>query len=83
MKKLIPFTTCLLLGLAGMAHSQEQVEAVPYSYGMKLDIARVISMDEPHPQRCEVVEATMVYEDSNGQRHALRYQKQAQACLDY
>ena len=49
-----------------------------YHYGQKLDIAEVISMT--NPKGCEVGEATMVYEDSKGQRHTLVYERTGEYC---
>ncbi|MFJ7885445.1 DUF2790 domain-containing protein [Pseudomonas sp. NPDC096917] len=50
-----------------------------YTYGTKLDIAKVISMSEV-PQVCEVVPAKMIYEDHQGQRHVLEYKVMGDGC---
>ncbi|RON06533.1 hypothetical protein BK659_19715 [Pseudomonas brassicacearum] len=50
-----------------------------YTYSTHLDIAKVISMSEV-PSVCEVVPARMEYEDSNGQRHILRYSVMGNGC---
>lgn len=50
-----------------------------YTYSTHLDIAKVISMSEI-PSVCEVVPARMEYEDSNGQRHILRYSVMGNGC---
>ena len=50
-----------------------------YTYGTKLDIAKVISLSEV-PHVCEVVPAKMVYEDHQGQRHVLEYQVMGDGC---
>ena len=50
-----------------------------YTYSTHLDIAKVISMSEI-PSVCEVVPARMAYEDSNGQRHILRYSVMGNGC---
>lgn len=55
-------------------------EAVPYRYGMKLDIEQVISIQEPEEMTCDVVTATMVYEDSSDTRRALSYLKVPSSC---
>ncbi|MDE1164775.1 MAG: DUF2790 domain-containing protein [Pseudomonas sp.] len=52
----------------------------PYSYGMKLDVAKVISMTEPTPKRCKVVTAEMTYQDSAGQIKTVNYQKLDSVC---
>lgn len=60
-----------------VAHQQSPVEE--YTYSMNLDIAKVISMSEA-PNVCEVVPMKMEYEDSNGQRHILRYSAMGNGC---
>lgn len=46
-----------------------------YEYGMDLDIAKVISVKyfSPKPKFCGVIPAQLTYEDSKGERHAVRY----------
>lgn len=58
----------------------EMPEAVPYRYGMQLDIDKVISIHEPDEMTCEAVTATMVYEDSSETRRALSYLKVPSSC---
>ncbi|ARC80129.1 DUF2790 domain-containing protein [Pseudomonas aeruginosa] len=53
-----------------------------YVYGMPLDVARVLSVDEAPSDTCQVVRATLVYLDSHGERQVLHYLKQARACSD-
>ncbi|WP_213879787.1 DUF2790 domain-containing protein [Pseudomonas sp. dw_358] len=50
-----------------------------YTYGMKLDIARVISTTQV-PNECGVVPMQMAYEDSAGQRHVLAYSVMGNGC---
>ncbi|OEC37856.1 hypothetical protein A7D27_24195 [Pseudomonas sp. 1D4] len=75
----------LLIGalLAGLATSAlaDTPQPVPYTYGMDLDIAKVLSIEEPHPLACQRVEATMTYLDTHGQTRAVTYTKQSDACL--
>ena len=59
--------------------AQQQVPVEEYTYSTHLDIAKVISMSEI-PSVCEVVPARMEYEDSNGQRHILRYSVMGNGC---
>ena len=47
-----------------------------YVYGMPLDVARVLSVDEAPSDTCQVVRATLVYLDSHGERQVLHYLKQ-------
>lgn len=46
--------------------------AKQYEYGMKVDVAKVISMVRP-AKVCAVVPAAMNYEDSEGQLNTIRY----------
>ena len=59
--------------------AQQQPPVEEYTYSMNLDIAKVISMSEA-PNVCEVVPMKMEYEDSNGQRHILRYSAMGNGC---
>jgi len=59
--------------------TQQQPPVEEYTYSMNLDIAKVISMSEV-PNVCEVVPAKMVYDDSKGQRHILRYSVMGNGC---
>lgn len=81
MKKLIALFLAgfATLAVAGETSTVKQANAEPYSYGTKLDIARVISLSTI-PKVCEVVPATMTYEDSQGQRHTLEYQVMGDGC---
>jgi hypothetical protein len=56
-------------------------DAAVYHYGMPLDVAKVLSISQPN-ERCEISEATMVYLDSKGQQHTLKYLRQTLRCND-
>lgn len=53
-----------------------------YSYGMNLDVSRVISIqtDSSAALSCGLADETMVYEDSHGKQHELTYQVVATGC---
>lgn len=53
--------------------------AVQYEYGTNLDIKRVISLSTL-PNVCDVVPATMTYEDHQGQVHTLQYRAMGEGC---
>ncbi|MBB3102763.1 DUF2790 domain-containing protein [Azomonas macrocytogenes] len=57
----------------------QALEAEEYHYGMKPDIKKVISV-ESDSTVCAVVPAYMLYEDSHGERHLLRYQVMGGGC---
>lgn len=83
MKRTIATTALLLAGLASTgAFAAESAEVVPYSYGMPLDVARVISIDEPSPLTCETVQAKMTYVDSSGDVKSVTYLKESSACAN-
>lgn len=80
----------LFLGLAGLAaqalsaestHNPEASQAPVdiYTYGMKLDIQKVIEVSEI-ADVCAAVPAQMTYEDSQGQRRVLQYQVMGTGC---
>lgn len=59
------------------SYAAKQGKAAPvvqsYRYGMKLDIAKVVSITPPI-KSCEVVPSRMTYEDSTGQLMTIEYQ---------
>ncbi|MHC8319212.1 DUF2790 domain-containing protein [Pseudomonas sp. GB2N2] len=61
--------------------AQQQPPIEEYTYSMHLDIANVVSMSEI-PNVCKVVPATMEYDDSQGQRHILRYSVMGNGCTN-
>ncbi|MGA4446922.1 DUF2790 domain-containing protein [Ectopseudomonas chengduensis] len=67
----------LSASLTTLAHS---AEAMSYRYGQNLDIAKVISIDEPNSSQCEVVTATMTYRNSAGDVEVLDYKQLSSAC---
>ncbi|GGU80526.1 topoisomerase II [Pseudomonas laurentiana] len=82
MKKLLAFA---LIGFSTIALADEvetaaaQPVAAQYDYSQNLDIAKVISLSTL-PNVCEVVPATMTYEDHQGQRHTIEYRAMGDGC---
>lgn len=70
MNKVGAFIFLALVATSSFAASEA---ANQYSYGMDLDIAQVVSIDSD-PHACGVAPATMVYVDSQGQTHEMKYQ---------
>ncbi|MDB5994336.1 MAG: hypothetical protein JWP42_1472 [Pseudomonas sp.] len=76
-----------LAGVAAQAFSDEspssaattQIPVERYSYGMKLDIHKIIAVSEIADE-CAPVPAQMTYEDSQGKRHILQYQVMGTGC---
>ncbi|MCY1543763.1 hypothetical protein D9M68_795940 [compost metagenome] len=84
MNRAITTSTILLLAslASGSAFAAKSADAAPYSYGMPLDVARVISIDEPNSFTCETVQAKMTYVDSNGEEKSVTYLKASSACAN-
>lgn len=75
-------TALLFVTIASGAHATESAQVEPFVYGMHLDVAKVVSIDEPHPLTCQIIEAKMTYIDSQGQARAVSYTKQSDACFN-
>jgi hypothetical protein len=75
----------VLVGVSSFALADELKTAAAqpvveqYDYSTNLDIARVISLSTL-PNVCEVVPATMTYEDHQGQRHTIEYRAMGDGC---
>ncbi len=69
-----------LLALAGPSQAAEVGESESYRYGDRLDIARVLRIEQPATELCEVVDETMVYLDSRGTERRLVHRALSQAC---
>ncbi|SDT20086.1 DUF2790 domain-containing protein [Pseudomonas oryzae] len=68
----------LLALIAGPALAADPPEE-RYTYGMPLDIDRVITIEEPEDV-CGVVTARMTYQDSQGEVRVLDYRKWSTGC---
>jgi hypothetical protein len=67
-------------GLAQAADTSATSKAVPYQYGMPLNVNKVISMTEPQTQNCKVITADMKYIDNAGKPEEITYRKMSDAC---
>ncbi len=74
---------CATAALADEAPTELDGKNIPvveeYTYSTHLDVAKVLSMSEI-PEVCQVVPVQMEYEDSQGQRHILKYQVMGNGC---
>ncbi len=59
--------------------SSRHLAVTQYTYGTKLDIAKVVNVS-PVPDVCGVVPATMTYYDHQGQEHKIQYQVMGNGC---
>ncbi|KPA95865.1 MULTISPECIES: DUF2790 domain-containing protein [Pseudomonas] len=82
------FRTLLMSGalalsaFAGVAQADTAAtaQAVPYHYGMPLNIDKVISMTEQPTAECKVVKADMKFIDKAGKTEDVSYRKLSDAC---
>lgn len=74
---LVAVSSFALADETNTAAAQPVVEQ--YDYSTNLDIAKVISLSTI-PNVCEVVPATMTYEDHQGQRHIIEYRAMGDGC---
>nr|WP_071555871.1 DUF2790 domain-containing protein [Pseudomonas frederiksbergensis] len=58
--------------IAGAADGPAKPVAEDYYYGMRLDVKRVLHSPDLNDV-CGIHEVEMLYEDSQGQQHLLRY----------
>ncbi|MBU1329801.1 MAG: DUF2790 domain-containing protein [Gammaproteobacteria bacterium] len=74
-----------LLGICVLNSSpllaKEHGETTAYTYGMNLNIAKVIRTEEPQPQVCEVVQVKMTYLSTQGTTETVSYLKLADVCV--
>lgn len=61
------------------ANGKKLPEVIHYRYGMRLDVAKVISMTSTKAS-CDVMPAQMNYEDSNGEVKILEYRTAGVGC---
>lgn len=67
-------------GLAQANDTSANAKAVPYEYGMPLNVAKVVSMTEPPTQQCKVITADMKFIDNAGKPEEISYRKLSDAC---
>jgi hypothetical protein len=72
---------CLVCSASALSVSAN-ADTAPYKYGQTLDVAKVIMLNEPNPPFCQVVEATMTYEDSQGAVKTVSYRRLADVCTN-
>ncbi|MHC8386635.1 DUF2790 domain-containing protein [Pseudomonas sp. MDT2-39-1] len=66
-------------GLA-QANDTSPSQAVPYHYGMPLNIDKVVALTEPSTLECKVITADMKYIDTSGKPEEISYRKLSDAC---
>ncbi|HYQ37310.1 MAG TPA: DUF2790 domain-containing protein [Pseudomonas sp.] len=66
---------------AAEASAKGDSKANEYAYGMNLDVAEVVSIEEAPHARCEPIDSKLTYRDSKGQVHTVSYVKQDAGCF--
>lgn len=79
------FSSAGLLAITVLGSSSlladERSEKQAYTYDARLDIAKVVRIEEPPRQICEVVQATMTYVNTQGMTKTLSFLKLADVCI--
>lgn len=60
--------------------ASEHAETPAYQYGTRLNIAKVIRIEEPTPPTCEIVQALMTFVSTQGVTEQISFLKQSEAC---
>ncbi|SEI21078.1 DUF2790 domain-containing protein [Pseudomonas fuscovaginae UPB0736] len=81
-RTLLLTTALALSAFAGMAQAgtSTNTQAVPYQYGMPLNIDKLISMTEQPTDQCKVINADMKFVDTAGKIEDVSYRKLSDAC---
>ncbi|MCS3513657.1 DUF2790 domain-containing protein [Pseudomonas grimontii] len=72
-----------LAAVSGLAQADDQTQAakpVPYHYGMPMNIAKVLAMNEPPTDDCKVIKADIKFLDKAGKVEDVSYRKMSEAC---
>ncbi|MGY2374934.1 DUF2790 domain-containing protein [Pseudomonas sp. SDO524_S393] len=67
-------------GLAQADDQQPDAKPVPYQYGMPLNIAKVLAMNEAQTNDCKVIDADIKFVDTAGKVEDVGYRKLSDAC---
>lgn len=82
MKKILFLALSLTASLSAYAQQAAVApDAVPYAYGMHLDIAKVIYIT-PTANVCGPTPVQMTYRDSHGETHILEYSVIGSGCTN-
>ena len=72
-----------LAAVSGLAQADDQgttTKPVPYHYGMPMNIAKVLAMNEPATNECKVVKADIKFVNTSGNVQDVSYRKLSEAC---
>ncbi len=72
-----------LSALSGLAQADDQsiaAKPVLYHYGMPMNIAKVLEMNEPATNECKVIKADIKFVNTSGNVQDVSYRKLSDAC---
>ena len=72
-----------LSALSGLAQADDQsiaTKPVSYHYGMPMNIAKVLAMNEPATNECKVIKADIKFVNTSGNVQDVSYRKLSDAC---
>ncbi|ASV38469.1 DUF2790 domain-containing protein [Pseudomonas reactans] len=71
-----------LAAVSGLAQADDSnaVKTVPYQYGMPMNIAKVLAMNETQTDECKVIKADIKFLDKAGKVEDVSYRKMSEAC---
>ncbi|MGY2291708.1 DUF2790 domain-containing protein [Pseudomonas sp. SDO528_S397] len=69
-----------LTAVTGIAQADTAPVVVPYHYGLPLDIAKVLAMNETQTNECKVIKADIKFLDKAGNVQDVSYHKMSDAC---
>lgn len=82
MRLLLITSALACTAFAGLAQANDTAtsQAVPYHYGMPLNVKKVVALTEPQTLDCKVITADMKYIDTSGKPEEISYRKLSNAC---
>lgn len=72
-----------LAAVSGLAQADDHstdAKPVPYRYGMPLNIAKLLAMNETQTDECKVIKADIKFLDKAGKVEDVSYRKMSEAC---
>lgn len=83
LRTLVLGSALALAAVSGLAQADDQgatVKAVPYQYGMPMNIDKVLAMNETPTDECKVIKADIKFLDKAGKVEDVSYRKMSEAC---
>ena len=74
------FGGALALAAVSSLAQADDAKPVPYHYGMPMNIAKVLAMNEAQTNDCKVIKADIKFVDTAGKVEDVSYRKMSEAC---